>query len=102
HDPRDTGQITLRLGIGGRAVREVLALARERFRLVGDLVTVDDAEAGGDVLACRVILDVEVGGVHHLPDAAQVRLAVRGSRYGLRAGDTGKEQDRGHHRCRSL
>src|SRR5690606_5891137 len=68
-------------------VREVLRLLRGGFRQIGDLAADDDAAAAGDradrpVLVERrrlrgMVLEIPVRGADRLPDAVQVRLAVR-------------------------
>ena len=77
HDPRHARQKTLEQRIGGGAVGGVLLLAGERVRQVRQLVAVDHAPAGGNLLGRRVILDVEVRRVHRLPEPREVGLPLR-------------------------
>src|SRR6185436_12507528 len=83
-DARDARQVALRFRIRGRAVRVVLLLLRQRLRPVRDLVPLDNPLACGHAERRAVILDVPGGGARHLPEAGDVRLAVRGLRRRVR------------------
>ena len=79
-DARDARLVAFRLGVRGAAVRVVLLFLRQRLGRVRNLVALDDSLPGGNAERGGVILDVPGGGVEHLPDAGEVRLAVGGSR----------------------
>src|SRR4051794_35843438 len=59
--------------IGGRARFEVALLLLERRRQIRNLVALDDAGAGGRILAGGMRLEVEVRRAGRLPDAGEIR-----------------------------
>jgi len=96
HDPRHTGHVAL-------AERIVLRIARERepllrgVRQVRNRASLDDASAGGPVVARDVIFETERRAVPHLPHALQIRFAVRSPRQiarGLRARTGAGEEEK--------
>src|SRR5690606_12395044 len=115
---RNAGEVAGGFRIVVDEVGLVLVQALQRFRLVRDLPAFDHAETGGERadgtdqaishwIRARVMrLEVPVGGVHHLPDAVEVRLAVDQLRLldllllrtGLGVSRTGRCHDE---RCRS-
>ena len=83
-DARDARQITLSYGIGSQAVFKVLLLLRRGPRLVGDFIPFNHALPCRNVKLRMMVLNVPRGGVENLPDALQVRPAVRRAWRGIR------------------
>src|SRR5688572_16579388 len=84
-DAGHAGQEALEDRIRGVAARVVGFLLFQRRGQVGDLVAVDDALTRGHTFFSGMILDVEPRAVvHHLPEAGEIRLAVRSTWNGSR------------------
>ena len=76
-DARDSGEMTLRQGIGGRPLFEIRPSLCQRRRLVRDVVTFHHALPGGHSIVSGMGLEVPMCSAQRLPDAVQVGLAVR-------------------------
>src|SRR6185369_13298233 len=108
---RHPRQVTLHLGIELEPVRAILVALGECFRTVWKRSHFDDTETAGNGACraelqhragcCRVRLDVVVRGIDRLPDAIEVRLAVRCTRRAitrrLRADQRHSHSDAGAH-----
>src|SRR6185503_7101827 len=80
HQPWHAGSQAFRFGVcrGSRVI--VLLLPGQRRRLIWKIVALNHALTRWYALLRRMILNVEVGGVHDLPETREVRLAIRGAR----------------------
>ena len=88
--PWNSGQVTFDFRVQLHPLVRVGFLFCQRRGPVGNLVADDNAFAGRNAESCSqlqhrtlsliVILDVPIGGIHRLPDAVQIRLAVCGPR----------------------
>jgi hypothetical protein len=80
HDARHAGYIALVERVCLLPILIVFGLLGSRPRLIRDFAAVDNGTAGGHIKARGVILKIGRRGTGRLPDAFEVRLAIRRAR----------------------